>query len=55
MAFEKYEESEDVIDWEWLDNQPEWFRRDVVRGKQEPKLKKRIRREKKDAEKKHRD
>ena len=54
MAFEKYEENEDIVDWDWLDNQPSWFRKDVLKGKQKPKYKKRIRKERRNAEKKHR-
>jgi len=55
MAFEKYEETEDIIDWDWLDSQPNWFRKNVINGKQKPRYKKRIRKEKRDAEKKYRD
>jgi len=40
MAFEKYEETEDIIDWDWLDSQPNWFRKDVIKGKQKPRYKK---------------
>ena len=55
MDFEEHEETEDTIDWDWLDSQPNWFRRDVLKGKQNPKYKKRIRKEKRAGEKKHRD
>ena len=39
MAFKEPEESKDIVDWEWLDSQPDWFRKDVIKGKQKPKYK----------------
>ena len=50
----KYEETEDIIDWDWVNSQPGWLKKDIIGGKSKPKYKKRIRREKKDAEKKYR-
>lgn len=55
MDFEENDKSEDIIDWDWLENQPSWYRRDIIKGKQKPRYKKRIRKEKRDAEKKYRD
>ena len=55
MAFDKYEESEDVIDWDWIQKQPMWYRSKVSSGKTKPRYKKQIRKEKRDAEKKYRD
>jgi|TARA_R110000751_G_scaffold268727_3_gene368446 hypothetical protein len=52
MAFE---ESEDIVDWDWLQNQPKWLQTEILKGKKKPKYKKRIRKEKRDAEKKYRD
>jgi hypothetical protein len=54
VAFDKYEETEDTIDWDWIEKQPLWARNAVKKGKLKPKLKKRIRKEKRNAEKKHR-
>jgi len=48
------EEDSEIIDWDWLDKQPRWFQNEVRRGKKKPKFKKRIRKEKRDAEKKYR-
>lgn len=48
------DEDSEVIDWDWLDKQPQWFRNEVREGKKEPKYKKQIRKEKRDAEKKYR-
>jgi hypothetical protein len=55
MAFEEPEESEGIVDWDWLQRQPKWLQTDILKGKQKPKFKKRIRKEKRDAEKKYRD
>ena len=49
-----FEEDSEVIDWDWLDKQPRWFQNEVRKGKKKPKYKKRIRKEKRDAEKKYR-
>lgn len=53
MSFE--EEENESIDWEWIQQQPLWYRNKVAKGKAKPKYKKRIRKEKRDAEKKYRD
>ena len=55
MGFDKYEETEDIIDWDWIQEQPAWYRKEVMKGKKRPKYKKRIREEKRNAEKKYRD
>ena len=49
-----YEESEDVIDWDKIAMQPLWMRKKIAKGDKKPLLKKTIRQEKKDAEKKYR-
>jgi hypothetical protein len=54
MSFEEKEEDE-IIDWEWIQKQPLWYRNKVSKGKTRPMLKKQIRKEKRDAEKKYRD
>jgi|TARA_B100001540_G_C15767369_1_gene624620 hypothetical protein len=54
MAYDKYEESEDIIDWDWVSNQSLYVRNKIAKGKKKPKLKKIIRKEKRDAEKKYR-
>tara|TARA_R100001463_G_scaffold5264_1_gene18378 strand:+ start:3761 stop:3928 length:168 start_codon:yes stop_codon:yes gene_type:complete len=55
MSYDKYEESEDIVDWDWISQQPMHTRNRIVKGKMKPKIKKRIRKEKRDAEKKYRD
>ena len=55
MGFDKYEETEDIIDWDWIQSQPAWYRKEVLSGKKKPKYKKRIREERRNAEKKYRD
>ena len=49
-----YEESDDIIDWDKVAIQPLWMRKQISKGKKKPPLKKTIRQEKKDAEKKYR-
>jgi len=55
VAFDKYEETEDIIDWDWVGVQPKWVQNEIVKGKRKPKYKKRIREERRNAEKKYRD
>ena len=50
----KYEETEEIIDWDAIAQQPRWMRKKIAEGKRKPLMKKRIRQEKKDAEKKYR-
>ena len=54
MGFDKYEETEDIIDWDWIQSQPKWARTAILKGKQKPKYKKRIRKERRNAEEKYR-
>ena len=52
--FVQEQESEDIIDWDWVSQQSLYVRNKIVKGKQKPKLKKVIRKERRDAEKKYR-
>ena len=54
MSLEEEEEDSHIIDWDWVDKQPRWFQNEIRQGKKKPKFKKRIRKEKRDAEKKYR-
>ena len=42
MAYEKYEETEDIIDWDAVAKQPLYYRNAIAKGKRKPPTKKRI-------------
>ena len=51
MGFSKYEEAEEIIDWDAIKNQPPYYRNQIIKGKKPPPLtKKLIRKEKRKEE-----
>jgi len=50
MAYKKYEEAEEIIDWDAIAQQPKWMRKLISEGKKKPLMKKKIRSEKKKEE-----
>ena len=51
MAYEKYEETEDIIDWDAVSKQPLYYRNAIAKGKRKPPTKKIIRKGKRREEK----
>ena len=52
MGYSKYEEAEEIIDWDAIKNQPPYYRNQIVKGKKPPIMKKHIRKEKRKEENK---
>lgn len=53
MAYEKYEETEDIIDWDAVAKQPLYYRNAIIKGKRKPPMKKIIRKGKRREEKRN--
>lgn len=53
MAYEKYEETEDIIDWDAVAKQPLYYRNAIIKGKRKPPIKKIIRKGKRREENKN--
>jgi len=53
MAYEKYEETEDIIDWDAVAKQPLYYRNAIAKGKRKPPTKKIIRKGKRREENKN--
>lgn len=53
MGYNKYEEAEEIIDWDAINSQPPYYRNQIIKGKKPPIMKKQIRKEKRKEEDKN--